>query len=140
MSETNETDDKTSAPKMTLSVRRTVESGHVRQSFSHGRSKSVVVEKKKRRSIGSAPAAQPAVEPMAAALLAKGERSEYSLEIKGQNPPPLLSPLLLSRASQAANQSWFRSPQHIPREIVPLPDKAFLPEHMRTSQGRLIRL
>jgi translation initiation factor IF-2 len=71
MSETNETDDKTSAPKMTLSVRRTVESGHVRQSFSHGRSKSVVVEKKKRRSIGSAPAAQPAVEPKAAEPVAK---------------------------------------------------------------------
>ena len=71
MSETNETDDKTSAPKMTLGVRRTVESGHVRQSFSHGRSKSVVVEKKKRRSIGSAPAAQPAVEPKAAEPVAK---------------------------------------------------------------------
>ena len=71
MSETNETDDKTSAPKMTLSVRRTVESGHVRQSFSHGRSKSVVVEKKKRRSIDSAPAAQPAVEPKAAEPVAK---------------------------------------------------------------------
>jgi translation initiation factor IF-2 len=71
MSETNETDDKTSAPKMTLGVRRTVESGHVRQSFSHGRSKSVVVEKKKRRSIGSEPAAQPAVEPKAAEPVAK---------------------------------------------------------------------
>lgn len=73
MSETNETDDKTSAPKATLSVRRTVESGHVRQSFSHGRSKSVVVEKKKRRSIGgSAPAAKPAAEaPKAAAPVAK---------------------------------------------------------------------
>jgi translation initiation factor IF-2 len=44
---------------MTLNVRRTVESGHVRQSFSHGRSKSVLVEKKKRRSIGSAGAQAP---------------------------------------------------------------------------------
>ena len=43
MSETNETEDKTArgGRKMTLNVRRTVESGHVRQSFSHGRSKSV---------------------------------------------------------------------------------------------------
>jgi len=65
MSETNETDDKTRGRKMTLNVRRTVESGHVRQSFSHGRSKSVVVEKKKRRTIGSAPAAQPVEEPKA---------------------------------------------------------------------------
>jgi translation initiation factor IF-2 len=55
MSET-ETEEKTAhgTRKMTLNVRRTVESGHVRQSFSHGRSKSVLVEKKKRRSIGSA--------------------------------------------------------------------------------------
>jgi translation initiation factor IF-2 len=55
MSETNETEGKTArgGGKMTLNVRRTVESGHVRQSFSHGRSKSVVVEKKKRRVMGS---------------------------------------------------------------------------------------
>jgi translation initiation factor IF-2 len=66
MSETNETEGKTArgGRKMTLNVRRTVESGHVRQSFSHGRSKSVLVEKKKRRSIGAgAPAAQPVEEP-----------------------------------------------------------------------------
>jgi translation initiation factor IF-2 len=64
MSEINETDDKTvrGARKMTLNVRRTVESGHVRQSFSHGRSKSVLVEKKKRRAVGSTPAAQPVEE------------------------------------------------------------------------------
>jgi translation initiation factor IF-2 len=47
---------------MTLNVRRTVESGHVRQSFSHGRSKSVLVEKKKRRAIGSTPSPQPVEE------------------------------------------------------------------------------
>jgi translation initiation factor IF-2 len=62
MSETD-TEEKTArgGQKMTLNVRRTVESGHVRQSFSHGRSKSVVVEKKKRRVIGGA--AQPLEEP-----------------------------------------------------------------------------
>jgi translation initiation factor IF-2 len=65
MSEINETEDKTTrgARKMTLNLRRTVESGHVRQSFSHGRSKSVLVEKKKRRTLGSSPAAQPVEEP-----------------------------------------------------------------------------
>ena len=64
MSETNETEGKTArgARKMTVNVRRTVESGHVRQSFSHGRSKSVLVEKKKRRSIGAAGAAAQPVE------------------------------------------------------------------------------
>ncbi len=35
----------------TLSLKRTVESGQVRQSFSHGRSKAVVVEKKRKRTI-----------------------------------------------------------------------------------------
>ena len=65
MSEINETEDKTvqGGRKMTLNVRRTVESGHVRQSFSHGRSKSVLVEKKKRRAVGATPAAQPMEEP-----------------------------------------------------------------------------
>ena len=66
MSETNESEGKTRGSKTTLNVRRTVESGHVRQSFSHGRSKSVVVEKKKRRMIGAAGAAQPAEETAAA--------------------------------------------------------------------------
>ena len=68
MSETNETEGKTRGRKMTLNVRRTVESGHVRQSFSHGRSKSVLVEKKKRRSVasGAAADAQPAEETKAA--------------------------------------------------------------------------
>jgi len=53
MSETKETGDKTLtvSPRKPLSLKRTVESGHVRQSFSHGRSKSVVVEKKKKRTI-----------------------------------------------------------------------------------------
>ncbi|HWC30588.1 MAG TPA: translation initiation factor IF-2 associated domain-containing protein, partial [Dehalococcoidia bacterium] len=41
------------APRKPLSLKRTVESGHVRQSFSHGRSKSVVVEKKKKRTISA---------------------------------------------------------------------------------------
>ncbi len=67
MSETNETEGKAArgGRKMTLNVRRTVESGHVRQSFSHGRSKSVLVEKKKRRAIGAGEAAQPVEEAAA---------------------------------------------------------------------------
>ena len=52
MTETKETTEKTlQAPRKPLSLKRTVESGHVRQNFSHGRSKSVVVEKKKKRTI-----------------------------------------------------------------------------------------
>jgi translation initiation factor IF-2 len=51
MSETKNTGEKTlSVPGKTLSLKRSsVEQGMVRQSFSHGRSKAVVVEKVKRR-------------------------------------------------------------------------------------------
>ena len=56
MSETKETADKTLSvsTRKPLSLKRTVDAGHVRQSFSHGRSKSVVVEKKKKRTISGA--------------------------------------------------------------------------------------
>ena len=67
MSETKDNADKTlGGGRKPLSLQRTVESGHVRQSFSHGRSKSVVVEKKKTRKLATpggpgdvAPAAAP---------------------------------------------------------------------------------
>ena len=51
MSETKEESGKTirGSRTMTLNLKRTVDAGHVRQSFSHGRSKSVLVEKKKKR-------------------------------------------------------------------------------------------
>jgi len=67
MSETKEEDGKTirSSRSMTLNLKRTVESGHVRQNFSHGRSKSVLVEKKKKRSI-AAPGKEEAREAEAA--------------------------------------------------------------------------
>jgi translation initiation factor IF-2 len=54
MSETKNTGDKTLtvAPTKTLTLKRPVEQGVVRQSFSHGRTKAVVVEKVKRRSVG----------------------------------------------------------------------------------------
>src|SRR5208283_5337925 len=54
MNETSNTDKPTGAapPKATLHLKRPVEQGTVRQSFSHGRSKAVVVEKVKRRVLG----------------------------------------------------------------------------------------
>jgi translation initiation factor IF-2 len=62
MSDTNNPGDKTQArpPAKPLSLKRPIEQGTVRQSFSHGRTKQVVVETVKRRVIGAAPApAQP---------------------------------------------------------------------------------
>ncbi|HEX8216100.1 MAG TPA: translation initiation factor IF-2 associated domain-containing protein, partial [Allosphingosinicella sp.] len=62
--------DTTDKPKLgaraPLGIKRTVETGKVKQSFSHGRSNTVVVEVKKRRILGPAPvqeAPAPAPEP-----------------------------------------------------------------------------
>ena len=72
MTESKNSGDKTLtvAPTKTLTLKRPVEQGVVRQSFSHGRSKAVVVEKVKRRTIGPGethaphpPAAAPAAPP-----------------------------------------------------------------------------
>jgi len=63
MSETKNPGEKTLsvAPTKTLTLKRGVEQGVVRQSFSHGRTKAVVVEKVKRRTLGPAEAkAEPA--------------------------------------------------------------------------------
>jgi len=54
MSDSTETGDRKKASGgKTLSLKRTVETGQVRQSFSRGRTKSVVVEKKRKRTIRS---------------------------------------------------------------------------------------
>src|SRR5918996_4535069 len=62
MNETNETGDrKLSSGGRTLSLRKTtVEQGRVRQSFSHGRSKTVVVETKRKRAVGAPARPEPA--------------------------------------------------------------------------------
>ena len=51
----NPGEKKLSVSSKTLTLKRSAETGVVRQSFSHGRTKSVVVEKVKRRVIGAAP-------------------------------------------------------------------------------------
>src|SRR5256885_8776476 len=70
MVDTKTPGDKTlSVPSKTLTLKPRVETGTVRQSFSHGRTKQVVVEKRgKRRVGGDAPAAREphAPEPAAA--------------------------------------------------------------------------
>src|SRR5258708_20362759 len=70
MVDTKTPGDKTlSVPSKTLTLKPRVETGTVRQSFSHGRTKQVVVEKRgKRRVGGDAPAAPEshAPEPVAA--------------------------------------------------------------------------
>ena len=70
--------DQSDKPKLgtrpPLGLKRTVETGKVKQSFSHGRSNTVVVEVKKRRILGKpgeAPAPEPKVEAAAPAPAAK---------------------------------------------------------------------
>ena len=95
MSETNNSDKSLGAPppKATLHLKRPVEQGSVRQSFSHGRSKTVVVEKVKRRILtpGEAPPtaapAQVAVAP-AKPILAAAARSAPVAPAKPAAPPP----------------------------------------------------
>jgi len=69
MSDVNEQDkDKTTARPKRLELKKTVETGQVRQSFSHGRTKAVTVEVRKKRTIvppGSKAAAGQAVESAA---------------------------------------------------------------------------
>ncbi len=104
MSETNNSDKSVGAPplKTTLHLKRPVEQGSVRQSFSHGRTKTVVVEKVKRRILtpGEAPpvgvAARPAPAPAPAQaapqpakpVLAGAARSAPVAPAKPAAPPP----------------------------------------------------
>ena len=68
MSEPNNVGEKTLSvsPKTTLSLKRPVEQGTVRQSFSHGRTKQVVVEKVKSRVVAPAKPATAVPAPAAA--------------------------------------------------------------------------
>jgi translation initiation factor IF-2 len=72
MSDTKTPGDKTlhASSSKTLTLKRPVEQGVVRQSFSHGRSKAVVVEKVKRRVIGPGEAKEAAPAKNAAAKAA----------------------------------------------------------------------
>ncbi len=102
MSEPNNVGEKTLtvSPKTTLSLKRPVEQGTVRQSFSHGRTKQVVVEKVKRRVLGpgEAPAREAAPAPAASA---------------GLRPATPTSP-----AAQAPRPAMPAAPQQTPQPVV----------------------
>jgi translation initiation factor IF-2 len=85
-----------------------VESGHVRQSFSHGRSKSVLVEKKKRRSIGSA--AQPAEEVKAKAA-PPSPAAEIAEKPKPEAGAPRRSGVVLRQLSEEEKDARQRALQ-----------------------------
>ena len=86
MSET--TDDKTiSAPKRTLGLKRGVERDTVRQSFSHGRTNTVQVERKKRRVVmPGEQRAEAAPPPPPAAAAAAPPRQQKAPPRRGASP------------------------------------------------------
>ena len=84
MSETKNPGEKTLsvAPTKTLTLKRGVEQGVVRQSFSHGRSKQVVVEKVKRRAVGGEAKAE-------APVSERAPRPNAPLRAPSRERPPL---------------------------------------------------
>jgi translation initiation factor IF-2 len=101
MTETKNTGEKTlSVPGKTLSLKRSVEQGMVRQSFSHGRSKAVVVEKVKRR---SGPGEKPPVSAApAAAPVAPIVRAQPTTTPSGRALPPSATPKVETPAAARA--------------------------------------
>ena len=101
MTETKNPGDKTLSVSSTktLSLKRGVEQGVVRQSFSHGRTKAVVVEKVKRRvggpGEGKAEAAPPAPPPPAAAPVVPAGRRPSAPAPKSGAPAPKPSGVVL---------------------------------------------
>ena len=86
MSEPNNVGEKTLSvtPKATLSLKRPVEQGTVRQSFSHGRTKQVVVEKVKSRVV--APAKPAAAAPAPARPVAPAAPAQAAPSAAPQSP------------------------------------------------------
>jgi translation initiation factor IF-2 len=99
MSETKNPGEKTLsvAPTkgtLTMPLKRGVEQGMVRQSFSHGRTKAVVVEKVKRRTVGPGEAkAEPAVDARAGARRTAGKAAAAPAATPAPaTPAPALKP------------------------------------------------
>ena len=87
MSETNDSSAQAGRTGKTLSLKKT-ETSTVKQSFSHGRTKAVVVEKKRARVPGAA-APAPLLRPkLLAAKIAKARRAEPRRSLAAQQPPP----------------------------------------------------
>jgi len=96
MSETNNSGDKAlgaPAPKATLHLKRPVEQGTVRQSFSHGRSKAVVVEKVKRRVGPGEGAPRETAAPSATASAATAPKATIVLTPAAPRGPTVAAPL-----------------------------------------------
>jgi translation initiation factor IF-2 len=108
MSETGNSDKTATAapPKVTLHLKRPVEQGTVRQSFSHGRSKAVVVEKVKRRILTPAEAAAAAPPPAAPGV---AMRPAPVAPAKPTSPPPPKTGVVLPTLSAEQREARARA-------------------------------
>jgi len=106
MKEQKDQTDKTGRPgaRKPLTLQKTVESGHVRQNFSHGRSKPVLVEKKKTRKLGPTGAELP--EPAAAPAAPVAERPRQQPAKPAEAAPAASAPVqrILSDAERKARE------------------------------------
>jgi translation initiation factor IF-2 len=99
MSETKNPGEKTlsvAPTRGTLTLKRGVEQGVVRQSFSHGRTKAVVVEKVKRRAIGptETKAPEPAADARSGARRTPGKAAAAAVATPATATPTAPSPAL----------------------------------------------
>ena len=118
----------TKTPSKTLSLKRPVEAGVVRQSFSHGRTKTVVVEKVKRRQIGpgeslaqrdaAATAPKPAVPPRPALPAASPPAPSAAAPAPPTPAPESAAPSLAAAAPQVRTPTA-PVPAPAPRPAVP---------------------
>src|SRR5215470_11562610 len=88
--------------KTTLTLKPRAETGVVRQSFSHGRSKAVVVEKVRKRTVGpgeakpaEAPAAAPVSTPRRVGVVARGATAAPATPAATPVPAPKSSGVVL---------------------------------------------
>ena len=120
----------------TLSLKRTVESGHVRQNFSHGRSKSVVVEKKKKRTInpgGAAGHVEPAEEAAPAPVAAAAPAPAPQVEIEAPAPQVARAPEPVMPVEAPAPVAAAPAPPPAPVAAAPVRAPAPAPVAPRTA-------
>ncbi len=100
MSDINNSDDKTTsaAGRKPLTLKRKVEAGTVRQNFSHGRSKTVVVEKKRRKAV--TPQDKAAAKAAAAELAARPGTAEQAGATSAPAPQAAPTPVSVDKDAE----------------------------------------
>ena len=108
----------TKTPSKTLSLKRPVEAGVVKQSFSHGRTKTVVVEMKKSRAITPISKSPPPRET-AAPLVAKAPAAPITPAPSPARPQPPAAPVRPQTAAATPAPAAQPAPAPAPRPTPP---------------------